>query len=304
MSTNFLSDITNKMEQTKADFNLLTAKDQAIEKVMKLNPNEIGNWEFRDRQDFELGDIEALAESISHQGQAQPIIVVEANSIFKTSDTSKDTQYIVIAGYRRWLACKSKNINVDAIVRRLNFDQAIACLVSENEKEKVSDYSKGIFYHNLLIKDQVTKKNLYEKLRINRSVFDNYLSFAEVPKEVWDAVGDMSKVSARTSYTVKSICQKGEKEKRAILAIADKISLGIGEKKITALVNKILAGDKFKVRKNATRVAFKKNIYMDIEENSLILTAKKIQKEDVHELKEKISKLLKNYFENIIQTSI
>ncbi|HHI9989724.1 TPA: ParB/RepB/Spo0J family partition protein [Legionella pneumophila] len=303
MTMDFLSNIVHKMEQTQADLDLLTNKNEFIEKVIKVNPDDIGNWEFRDRQEFELGDIDALSESILSKGQAQPIIVVESNSLFKSSDDSM-IKYIVIAGYRRWLACKSKNIPVDAIVRNLNFEQAVACLISENEKEKVSDYSKGVFYYNLLKKERVTKKALYEKLGINRGVFDNYLSFSEVPKEVWSAVRDMSNVSARTSSTIKSICQKGEREKRAIIAIADKIALGIGEKKINALVNKILSDDKCKANDNATRVAFTKNVFIDVKENSLVLTAKKIRNEDIHKLKEKFSEILENYFEENKQLTV
>ncbi|HHM2299021.1 TPA: ParB/RepB/Spo0J family partition protein [Legionella anisa] len=303
MTMDFLSNIVHKMEQTQADLDLLTNKNEFIEKVIKVNPADIGNWEFRDRQEFELGDIDALSESILSKGQAQPIIVVESNSLFKSSDDSM-IKYIVIAGYRRWLACKSKNIPVDAIVRNLNFEQAVACLISENEKEKVSDYSKGVFYYNLLKKERVTKKALYEKLGINRGVFDNYLSFSEVPKEVWSAVRDMSNVSARTSSTIKSICQKGEREKRAIITIADKIALGIGEKKINALVNKILSDDKCKANDNATRVAFTKNVFIDVKENSLVLTAKKIRNEDIHKLKEKFSEILENYFEENKQLTV
>lgn len=296
MTMDFLSNIVNKMEQTQADLDFLTNKNECVERVIRINPDDIGNWEFRDRQDFELGDINALSESILLKGQAQPIVVVESDNLFKSPDDST-VKYIVIAGYRRWLACKSKNIPVDTIVRKLNFEQAIACLVSENEKEKVSDYSKGIFYYNLLKKEYVTKKSLYEKLGINRGVFHNYLSFAEVPKEVWNAVKDMTNVSARTSSTIKSICQKGEKETRAVIAIADKIALGIGEKKIYALVNKVLSDKKLELECNATRVTFTKNVFIDVKKDSLIVTAKKIRNEDIYKLKEKFSEILENYFE-------
>ncbi|HHS8465270.1 TPA: ParB/RepB/Spo0J family partition protein [Legionella pneumophila] len=296
MTMDFLSNIVDKMEQTQADLDYLTSKNEHIEKVIKINPDNIGNWEFRDRQEFELGDIDALSESILTKGQAQPIIVVNKSNLFKSSD-NKEVKYIVIAGYRRWLACKAKSITVDAIVRNLNFEQAIACLVSENEKEKVSDYSKGVFYYNLLKKERITKKSLYERLGINRGVFDNYLSFAEVPKEVWDAVQNVANVSARTSSTIKSICQKGESETKAIIAIADKIATGIGEKKINALVNKILSEKKCELSDNATRVTFTKNLFIDVKKDSLIVTAKKIRTEDICKLKEKFSEILENYFE-------
>lgn len=298
MTIDFLSDIVDKMEKTQIDLDLITGKNELNEKVIKISPDDIGNWEFRDRQEFELGDIDGLAESIETKGQAQPIIVVESNNVFHTIDGS-NRKYIVIAGYRRWLACKSKNMFVDAIVRKLSFEQAIACLVSENEKEVVSDYSKGMFYHNLLKKERVAKKTLYEKLGINRSVFDNYLSFAEVPQEVWQAVNCMSNISARTSSTIKYICQKGVAEKNAIIAIADKIALGIGEKKITALVNKILNDKKNVVSNDATRVAFSKNVYIEVKNNSLIVSAKKIKNEDICNLKVKFSEILESYFNNI-----
>ncbi|STX55704.1 chromosome partitioning protein parB [Legionella beliardensis] len=293
MSTDFLSNIVSKMQQTQADLDLITKKTESAERVVKKDPHEIGNWEFRDRQEFELGDIEALSTSIKSKGQAQPIIIVEVNDIFRAKDNTA-VKYVVIAGYRRWLACKLKNIPIDSIIRKLNFEQAISCLVSENEKEKVSDYSKGMFYYSLLQKERVTKKTLYERLGINRSVFDNFLSFAEVPKEVWEAVKDMRNVSARSSATIKSICQKGEKEKNAIISIADKIALGIGEKKITALVDKIL-NEKGRLAKSATRVAFSKNIFIEVKKDSLTLTARKIKSKDLETLQEKLSELLKSY---------
>lgn len=299
MTMDFLTNIVNKMEQTQADLDLLANKNEIIEKVIKLDPHSIGNWEFRDRQDFELGDIESLSESIILKGQAQPIIVVEANDLFKSSNVDSNIKYIVIAGYRRWLACKSKNMFIDVIVRKLNFEQAISCLVSENEKEKVSDYSKGIFYYTLLKKESVTKKVLYQRLGINRAVFDNYLSFAEVPQEVWNAVKNVSLVSARTSSTIKSICQKGENEKNAIIAIADKIALGIGEKKITFLVNKILSGEKNIKNIDATRVTFKKNIFIDVKQDTLVVTATKINNDELCRLKEKFCEILESFCEKI-----
>lgn len=295
-SKGFVKSIANTMAQVRCELQLESIKEEHFEKVIKLDPQLISNWEFRDRQDFELGDILGLAESIETKGQAQPIIIVYADDMFKSvhADTSK---YIVIAGYRRWLACKEKNIAIDAIIRKMSFEQAIACLVSENEKERVSDYSKGMFYHSLLMKEKVTKKILYEKLKINRCVFDNYLSFADVPKEVWTAVKDMSRVSARTSSTIKSICQKGKKETEAVIAIADKISLGIGEKKINTLINEMLYEDNKRLNCSATRVAFAKNVFIDIGKDSLVVTAKKIKKDDLILLQRKFNEILKNFLE-------
>lgn len=292
MTTDFLSSIVKKMEETGADIDSIVSSRRAFEKIEKLDPCLIGNWEHRDRQDFELGNIDLLAESIVTRGQAQPIVVVRADDIFKCVSDEK-CDFIVIAGYRRWLACKSKGIMVDAIVRNLNFEQAISCLISENEKENVSDYSKGMFFYNLLNQEKCTKKSLFERLGMKKSTFDNYLSFAEVPKEVWEAVGNLTKVSARTASTIRLICQKGEKHKKAVISIANKISDGIGEKTITNLVNSFLARGNDNKKTNATRVALSNNISVDYAKKQLKISFKGMSESNIHLIQEKISHYLK-----------
>ena len=142
MNNNFLETLSQKMHDTEKEIKAITKSIVNLEKVEKLDTQEIGNWEYRDRQSFELGDIAALAENIIMSGQAQPIIVVFSSETFIPVDNAK-AKYVVIAGYRRWLACKQKNIKVDAIIRTLSFEQAIACLVAENEKE----YLTVLFSH-------------------------------------------------------------------------------------------------------------------------------------------------------------
>lgn len=297
MNADFLTNMVSRMEETKEKLSSITEQKTNFEKVVKIDPNEIANWEYRDRQNFELGDLEALAESIEQTGQAQPIILVLTNSIFKSEEQS--TKYIVIAGYRRWLACKNRNIPVDAIIREMNFEQAVACLVSENEKEKVSDYSKGMFYFHLLKREGVTRKSLYERLGINKGVFDNYLSFSEVPKEIWDAVGCLKNISARTSATIKLIAKKGDAEKKALITIADKISMGIGEKKITSLVHKIISTHNLIKAVDNLRISFSENIIMETKGKSIKVKVTKLDNEKVGHLSKIIEKAIEKFVSEI-----
>lgn len=292
----FLDSVVKKMEETKLDLGLQDDKENEATSlsVVTLSPDVIDNWEYRDRQDCDLGNIDDLARSIQLKGQAQPIIVVKPNDIFKPRN-NQEAQYILVAGYRRWLACKSIDIKIEAIIREMDFDQAIGCLIAENEKEGVSDYSKGIFFYNLLKKEGVKNQTLYERLGFKRTAFENFLSFAEVPREVWDAVGNLTKISARTSATIKQICAKGRMETNAIISIADKISDGIGEKKIKALVNKVING--YDKNKNATRVAFSDDLALDITSHSLKVGIKNLSDEKVTALIDKISFVLKDFVE-------
>lgn len=291
MSLDFVISMANMIEQTKADIDKVNEKKSAREEVVRIDPLEIDNWEFRDRQDFELGNISELAESIKSNGQAQPIIIVKSSEVFKSKNIKS---YVVIAGYRRWLACKSKSMDVDAIIRTMDLEQAIACLVSENEKEKVSDYSKGMFYYNILKKEGIKKRHLYERLSINKGVFDNFISFSEVPDEIWKEVGDLRNVSSRSSATIKLLCQKGDAYKEAILAIAKKISEGIGEKKIVSLVNIELNKKSKEVDfKNSGKIAISDSVFMETKKNQIKLGLKNISDDKLELLKAKICEAVK-----------
>lgn len=226
-------------EQILERFQIMENELGTSEHVVKLNCNILDTWEFRDRKPFELGNIEQLASSIKHGGQCQPIIVVKASNSFKPKDDAS-AQYVVIAGYRRWMACKKYNMEVQAIIKNMTFEQAITVLVAENEKENVSDYSKGMFYHSLLTTEKISQDELRKRLNISPSVLDNYLSFARIDPKIWEAVGDLSRVSVKTAVTIRSIADKGMMYVEALLSIANKIAHGYGEKRIQEAVDSII----------------------------------------------------------------
>ncbi len=87
-------------------------------KIIEIDPKKCRNWKYADRNRFELGSIEELAEDIKQNGQLQPAIVRKINSL--------DYTYEVIAGERRWRACSFANINLKVVIT--NEDDA-GCLV-------------------------------------------------------------------------------------------------------------------------------------------------------------------------------
>lgn len=233
----FISELKEKMAEAGNDINIDINKGS--NQIVKLQPETISNWEHRDRQIFEVGDLDELARSIKVNGQAQPIVVVEQDSIFRSKDEN-GAQYVVIAGYRRWLACKKHELPVEAIIKKLQFPQAISCLISENERESVSDYSKGMFFKDILEKEKITKTELFERLGYKRATFSNYLSFADVPKEIWAAVDDLQKVSARTASEIRLIAMKGSDYVAALILLGNKISNGVGANVLKRLVDDIV----------------------------------------------------------------
>lgn len=207
------------------------------QRVMTLNPKVMDTWEYRDRKGFELGNIYQLAESIRTVGQAQPIIIVERSKEFKPKHRP-DVQYVVIAGYRRWLACKLYDIPIQAIVKTLNFDEALSCMISENEKEDVSDYSKGLFYKNVLMSEKITQEALAKNLGIPKARLSHFLAFTQVPAVLWEQVKDMSRVSSHTASFIRSLLNKGDEYLPILLELAPDIAKGCGAKRLQKHIEK------------------------------------------------------------------
>jgi len=174
-------------------------------------------------------------------------VVVRPSTSFKPKD-DPSAQYVVIAGYRRWMACKKYKMDVLAVVRTLTFEQAITVLASENEKETVSEYSKGMFYHTLLSTQKISEQELSQRLNISLSTLQAYLAFPQVPEAIWKAIGDLSRVSAKTASVILSIINQGPIHAKAIKNIAKKIAQGYGEKRIQEAVENI-------INKNTNRVS-------------------------------------------------
>ncbi|KTD61230.1 ParB/RepB/Spo0J family partition protein [Legionella spiritensis] len=267
-----------------------------VERIIQLDCSEIDTWEFRDRKPFEIGNIDELALSIKHKGQCQPIVVVKTSDEFKPKSDAK-AKYIVIAGFRRWSACKKHAIPIKAILRDLTFNQAVSVLVSENEKENVSDYSKGMFYNTLLQTEKINQEQLSEKLGISATTLSNFLAFSQVPEEIWTAVGDLSHVSAKSASIIRAIANKGTIYTQVLLEIADKIAKGYGEKRIKAAVEERL--DKKLKRSldtfNNHRFTHHGKQLMHLHRGQIKLSASLVQHERYEEVVAGIEKVLADF---------
>lgn len=259
--------------------------------IIRLDPNKIDNWIYRDRSDFELGDIDELAESIQVKGQAQPIIIASTQKECFTPKDNANAKYVVIAGYRRWLACKKHNITIDAIAKDISFEEAIAILDAENEKESVSQFSKGMFYSSLVKSGRITRDELRVKLSLKGGSLSNLLAYGDIPQEIWDAIGNTSKVSPKTAGILRSYINKDPSYINKIIEIADKIKSGAGEKIIIRLLE---AKSIEKPKKQTFSINDKK--ICDFKKREIIFD-KSIKDEDIEKIQEQVKGLLHKYYE-------
>jgi ParB family chromosome partitioning protein len=146
---------------------------------------DIDKIEARDnqpRKKFEYAKIKELADSISNNGLLQPIIV----SII---DNGK---YRIIAGERRWRACKiAKITDIAVIIKNLSDKEIIEVALIENiQREELSSIEESEGLERLIKEFGYTQEELAEKLSKSRSHIANLLRLNQLPKSIKDKMND------------------------------------------------------------------------------------------------------------------
>ena len=203
------------------------------EKVLSVSPLLIKNWDFHDRPENELGNIDELAQEFLTIGQQLPCIVREINN----SDNDLPYQYELIAGERRWKAAIQANINLKIIIKNLSNEEAAIVQIVENEHRKsLSDFAKGMSYARLISHGVINQQTLTERLKMSKQQVSRLISFSKIPINVINSIGNMHNISSRTAETIKQICSKGDKYIDFIIKHSEAISKGMGSTKLIELL--------------------------------------------------------------------
>jgi ParB family chromosome partitioning protein len=195
------------------------------EMLIEISPASCKPWDFSDRNDAELGNIEELANSIQNAGQQEPALV----RLIKNSHLSADPniKYEIIFGNRRWRACKLIGKDLLVIVRDLSDQEAALAQKEENEnRQDISDYSKAIHYKRLIDAKVFESDNqLALKLNIHRSRISDLLSYTRIPKQLIDAIPNIHRLSQRVAIKLATL-SKNPTNLEALILLAQKIGEG------------------------------------------------------------------------------
>lgn len=257
--------------------------------IIEIDPDKCKNWVYSDRNDFELGDIDDLAEDIRINGQLQPAIVR------KTHDLNFD--YEIIAGERRWRACNLAGLKLKAVVVEKDDLECLVIQTSENKKQGLSPYSLAKVYFKLMSQLDIGQNELAKRIGMPKASLSNLMAFNKVPQIVWDNVIDMSKVSASTAAYLSVTCNKSSMHLDAVIGLSKKIRDGVGSDGLDKLVNKVLSNSK--ANRNNTVVFKNKNdepLFRVSSTGRISITRSLLEKLDMDDL----GNHLKNYMEEII----
>jgi len=208
-----------------------TSISRPLETIISINPSSIKNWEFHDRPETELGDLQALANDFIKVGQQQPCLVRPTHA------GSHD--YELIIGERRWRAAILAGVKLKVMVNAnlSDLNAALAQAAENDNRVDLSDYAKGMSFAKLIDDKVIKQKDLTEKLGRSKQYISALLSFSKIPSKIIESINDWSKVTSYTSETIARLSKKGDVYIDEIIKLSDKISTGkIGHRNLDAVI--------------------------------------------------------------------
>ena len=145
------------------------------EKILKVDINEVEPNREQPRKHFDEEAIEELSESIKRYGLIQPIIV-----------TKKNGYYEIIAGERRWRACKKARLQeVSVIVREDDERRNKEISLIENiQREDLNAVEKAMGIKILMEEYSLTQQEVSDILGKSRSAIANTVRILNLDKRV------------------------------------------------------------------------------------------------------------------------
>lgn len=144
------------------------------------------------RKFFEEGALEELAASIKEHGLIQPIIVTPLG----------DDRYRIIAGERRWRACRIAGLDeVPVLVREYTAQEISEISLIENlQREDLNPIEEALGYRSLMDQYGMTQEKIAQTISKSRSAIANTLRLLTLPEQILDFIktGELSAGHART----------------------------------------------------------------------------------------------------------
>lgn len=209
----------------------LTAEETTSLHVKMVNPLQLRPGPYQPREYFNPEKLDELAESIKNNGMLQPILV---------RATERDGIYQIIAGERRWRACKQVGLaEVPVMIRPLSDQQALELALIENiQRQNLSPIEEAEGYKRLQVEFGYTQETIAASLGKSRSHIANLLRLLDLPEEVKQFLhkGSLSVGHARALITADNPVELAEKIVANGLSVreAEKFAKGYGSQNDSA----------------------------------------------------------------------
>ncbi len=151
---------------------------ESRDSISKARLTDIEPNKNQPRKKFDDAEIQALADSILEHGVIQPIIVRPL----------PDERYQIVAGERRWRACKMAGLTeIPIIVRELtDADTAKIALIENIQRSDLNPVEEAAAYKQLIDQFGMTQDEVAKMVGKSRSVIANSVRLLNLPDEIQD----------------------------------------------------------------------------------------------------------------------
>ncbi len=229
-----------EVERKPLDFKEIIEKklDEVPIDSIKPNPDQ-------PRTNFKREEIEELAASIEKDGLLQPILV----------RTMEDGTYQIVAGERRWQACRSIGLkSVPVRIKDADDDTALELALIENiQRSDLNPIEEAYGYRRLMERRRMTQAEVAQAMSKGRSTVANALRLLELPEEAQQLLFE-DKITAGHARAILSIPTKEGRETLTRKLSEDKMSVREAESLARLLAGK---GTKSPTPRQATPPVYK-----------------------------------------------
>lgn len=156
-----------------------------------VNINDIEPNRNQPRKDFDEAALNELAESIEMHGLIQPIVV----------RPNLDGTYMIIAGERRWRACRIANLSEVPVIIKETDDKTLMeiALIENLQREDLNAVEEALGYKALLEDFSLTQEEVAKRMGKSRSAVTNSLRLLSLEAAELEAlrIGTISAGHAR-----------------------------------------------------------------------------------------------------------
>lgn len=156
------------------DDNTLEEKDN----IRRVRLTDVEPNKNQPRKRFDEAEIQNLADSIREHGLIQPITVRSIT----------DGRYQIVAGERRWRACKMAGVSeIPIIVKELSDEETAKIALIENvQREDLNPIEEATAYKQLMEQYGATQEEVARLVGKSRSVIANAVRLLNLPEKVQD----------------------------------------------------------------------------------------------------------------------
>ena len=189
-----------------------------------ININDIEPNRDQPRKDFDETALAELADSISQHGLIQPIVV----------KPTIDGTYSIIAGERRWRACRMAGITEVPVIIKVADEQSLMeiALIENLQREDLNAVEEALGYRSLIDGYGLTQDEVAKKMGKSRSAVTNALRLLNLNETELEALrrGTISAGHARALLS----CEDEEMRGKMLTAAAEGASVRELEKMAAA----------------------------------------------------------------------